>query len=483
LTRERSRRASVIGAAAEGAYSKGDEPFQKLQGLAREGRAEAAEDALYELIDAGVRPQSSHFNLVIDACAAGKDIERAGRWLFRMQALEVAPDVHTYHSLLGVALEATDTSAAQRWLGDAEDAGIQPDVQTYRLVLKTLGRAGRQDLVEVWLEEMMNKGTHPDTGCCNAVIRAFAENGNMKKVEEWLVVMERSLGLPHDVETYNTAIAGYTALGDFDSAERLMQHMADRGVEPDVVTYLHLIGSGKTFFRNASAVRRWSDELRSSGLELDENALTTVVNALSAAGDMDKAEEWFARMVEEGRPTAEALASVVDALVLYGGSQGMETAQEWVDQVRRLGIALTPAVYAALSSVDVMDGDFEQVEARMQQMEVDGVRMNADSLAALLLAYANAEPQQSQLAEQVFKQQMMRGRVEATRDVLEALRSAVGGSRCLALRRELMLSKSPDPSSTGTSASGGTAWRRKTKSKQWSSFSKHEVKEKTIAWE
>merc|ERR1711948_121297 len=146
-------------------------------------------------------------------------------------------------------------------------------------------------------------------------------------------------------------------------------------------------------------------------------------------------------MVEAGLQTSTALAIVVDALVLSGGGEGMEAAQEWIDQCVAAGMTLTPAVYAALSSIDVFSGDFEQVEARMQQMEADGIDMDEDSLTTLLLAYANAEPQQSQLAEQMFKSQMLGGKMIASRQVLEALRAAVGGGRCLALRRELKLAK------------------------------------------
>ncbi|CAK9034018.1 unnamed protein product [Durusdinium trenchii] len=86
-----------------------------------------------------------------------------------------------------------------------------------------------------------------------------------------------------------------------------------------------------------------------------------------------------------------------------------------------------------------MRGDFEQVEARMQRMERDGLEIDEDALTVLLLAYGYAKPQQTLLAEQMFKQQMLRGKVKATREVLEALRLAVGGARCLQLRRELQI--------------------------------------------
>jgi len=94
---------------------------------------------------------------------------------------------------------------------------------------------------------------------------------------------------------------------------------------------------------------------------------------------------------------------------------------------------LTPGVYASSASADVFAGDFEQVEAQLQQMEPNGLEMVEDALSALLLAYSNAEPQQSELAEQMFKQQLLGGMMQATREVLEARSRAVqcrDGSEC-----------------------------------------------------
>jgi len=488
--RQKPRGAFTVVQAGEDVDSEGDadegddeeqevsNPFlEKILEFARLGDVEAAEDTLYELIDTGAAPKRQHFNAVIEACAGSKDLERAERWRFRMEALGVMADISTINSLLTVSLGALDVSSAESWFREAEEAGMVPILETFRIVLQTLGKTGSTELAEVWLEKLMDSGLQPDTGCCNAIVEAFAKKENMKKVEEWIIISERRLGVKLDVETYNTAIAGYTALGNTENAERIFQQMKDRGVKPTVQSYAFLIGDGKTRFSNAVAVARWTEELRGTGMPLDAATYTAIVGAWVSVGDVPQAESWFSEMVDQGEPTSEALALVVDALVLSQSMEGLETAEEWVEQARQLGTQMTPAVYAALTSADVFSGDFEQVEARMQQMEADGLEMNEDSLVALLLAYGNAEPQQTQLAEQVFKQQMLRGKVAATRDVLEALRSAVGGARCLQLRRDLQINTSPDTDSPSRRA------RKKRKSRQWAQFATHQVKEKTIAWE
>eukprot|EP00434_Breviolum_minutum_P013712 symbB.v1.2.012089.t1/scaffold822.1/size350215/16 len=127
------------------------------------------------------------------------------------------------------------------------------------------------------------------------------------------------------------------------------------------------------------------------------------------------------------------------------------------------------------------------VEARMQQMEADGLEIEEDSLTVLLLAYGYAKPQQTLLAEQMFKQQMLRGKVRATREVLEALRLAVGGARCLQLRRELQIGsekKSPDAAiDYAAKSAAGKNRKPKGRSRIWKSFLPPDPPAKRLKWE
>lgn len=397
------------------------------------------------MIDQGVQPRLVHYNMLLGACVLDADLAKAERWLFRMQALGVKPDLSTFGAMMDVAAQARKPEEAQRWLDEARKAGHTLDARSFLSVLHALRLARRTGEVEAFFEQMMMEGTQPDIACCNEMIGTFADEGNLRKVEEWLAIVQQGLVLQPDVQTYNEAMSAYASEQPGD-AERLMEEMITQNLQPNVRSYTLLTGDGLSG-RDPALVARWSKRLRKSGLEVDAAGYTAVIGAWAAAGDAQEAEEWFARMMQEGKAAPQALALLVDALVLSGGDQGLETAEEWVSSCREGGLELSPAVYAALASADVFRGDFEQVEARMQQMEADGLEMNEDSLTALLLSYANARPQQSQLAEQIFKQQMFRGKMEASRKVLEALRAAVGGARCLTLRRELQINTPQEQSS------------------------------------
>lgn len=429
---------TVDASPAEGAAPAQDEHLARLEEMAEQGLSVDAEDYLYDMIDSGAQPTVEHYNAVIDSCALGKDVEKADRWLFRMQALEVTPNMDTYNALIHVAGESSNGHMVQEWFQRAQEEGLDANLRTYQVILDARRQAGDVTKVESWFEHMMLADVQPDIECCNSVIGTFAAAGKMKKVEEWLGITEHRLQIPLNVESYNHAIAGYVSTQDISAAERTMEWMADKGVEPNAQSFTLLIGDG-TSYRELSTIERWSEKLLEAGVELAPETYEAVVGAFSAAGGAQMAEQWYSRMVEEGKQTAEALARVVEVLVLSRDAGGMDNAQDWVAQFRGAGLPLTPAVYAAMASKDVLRGDFEQVEARLQQMDADGLEMDERSLTALLLSYGNAEPQQSGLAEQMFKQQMLQGRLEASREILEALRNAVGGARCLALRRELQL--------------------------------------------
>jgi len=325
------------------------------------------------------------------------------------------------------------------------------------------------------MERMMIAGILPDVESCNSILGTFADDGQNTKVEEWLAVME-GMGISPDVESYNHAMRSLTVAGDIEGAERIMKRMVDRELGPNLESYTLLIGNG-TSARDHSFVDLWSQKLADTSLKLDARTFTAIIGAFASVDDVRSAEEWFSQMVDAEIPTVDALAIVVEALVLSSQNEGVETAEEWINQLSDV-VEPSQSVYAALAAADVEAGDFEQVEARMQQMEADGLEISEVSLTALLLAYANAKPQQSQLAEQMFKQQMLRGKMMATRPVLEALRAAVGGARCLSLRRELQLTNQ-----TKSSHRLPQGFSDKKSYKQWMQFAPRGEPKQKLLWE
>jgi len=406
----------------------------EFRALAQQLSLAELEDEVYERIDDSADLlTAAHYHVVLEAC--GDDFERAERWLFRMRALGVEPTAETYRCMIAAARHR-GLEAAQEWFERARAEGIAPDLGMYKEVLRAIEANAVTIKAEVWLEQMMLAGFKPDTACINLIIGTFAKAGRLPKVREWMAIMEMSLGLEPDVRTFTIALSALSRAGAFEEAEALMQDMSERGIQPTADCFLALLSSGDSP-REHQEVQKWATRLKD--VEMDSSAYLTVLGALMSHGDHRGVDEWYQRMFQDGKATADALAMDIEVLHMYAGEGGMELAKDRIDEWMSLGGDITQSIYAALAVQDVSSGNFEQVEMHLQQMEASGLTMNEDSVTCLLLAYANASPPQTELAEQLFKQHMLRGKLKATRPLLEALKFAVGGSRCLALRRELKL--------------------------------------------
>mmetsp|Transcript_67527 Transcript_67527/g.148018 ORF Transcript_67527/g.148018 Transcript_67527/m.148018 type:complete len:517 (-) Transcript_67527:18-1568(-) len=475
-----------LRAVAEVETQEVDAQLRNLRDLASQGLANEAEDALYEMIDAGVKPESLHFSAIIASCAPNADVDRAERWLFRMKALEVEPTMEVFQELMHVAAEAGNPTAAEQWMNEAWQEGHEPSLQSFKYLLRSLRKSGDSVRVETWFERLMQMQLQPDMDCVNEIIGAYVDQENLEKAIEWKAIAKR-LGLIPNVDTYKLLIATYAKMGLLQEAEDLFDEMQkDRQEVPEAEFYALLTGDGRSF-RPRETVEEWSQRLLDAKIDIDSETYTAVIGAWASVGDAAQAEDWFARMMEEEKATPEALAFLVDALTLSGHEKGIPAADVWIEKFQSSGQELTAKVYAARASADVISGDFEQVEARMQQMEAVGLEIDEDALTVMLLAYGYAKPQQTLLAEQMFKQQMLRGKVRATREVLEALRLAVGGARCLQLRRELQIGsqkKSPDAAiDYAAKSAAGKNQRPRGRSRIWKSFLPPEPPAKRLKWE
>lgn len=282
-----------------------DPQLEQLRDLAEKGLADGAEDALYEMIDAGLRPKAPHFGAIIASCASSADVERAERWLFRMRALEVEPTGQTFQELMHVAAEAGNPAAAEQWMNEAWQGGHEPSLESFRFLLRSLRKAQDTVKLETWFERLMQMKLQPNMACVNEIIGAYAEQENIDKAVEWMAIAKR-LGLALDVETYKLMISSYAQQDLIQEAEDLFEELSSHE-RPPAEIYSLLTGDGRSY-RHYETVSKWSGRLEEAGIEIDRATYTAVIGAWASVGDAAQAEEWFTRMMEEEKATAEALA-------------------------------------------------------------------------------------------------------------------------------------------------------------------------------
>jgi pentatricopeptide repeat protein len=131
----------------------------------------------------------SAFNVIIQACVALVDLQRALGMYQSAKELGVVPDVETYNLLLSACISARHRELGDRLLKEMMDAGITPDVRTYeRLVVLCLTQATYEDAF-YYLEEMKTRGLIPTQAIYEAIIRKCFTMGDTRHqlaIEEML---------------------------------------------------------------------------------------------------------------------------------------------------------------------------------------------------------------------------------------------------------------------------------------------------------
>eukprot|EP00746_Dinoflagellata_sp_MGD_P128303 gnl/MRDRNA2_/MRDRNA2_62693_c0_seq2.p1 gnl/MRDRNA2_/MRDRNA2_62693_c0~~gnl/MRDRNA2_/MRDRNA2_62693_c0_seq2.p1 ORF type:complete len:247 (-),score=42.57 gnl/MRDRNA2_/MRDRNA2_62693_c0_seq2:8-661(-) len=191
-----------------------------------------------------------------------------------------------------------------------------------------------------------------------------------------------------------------------------------------------------------------------------------MIDACAKAGDVPKAEEWFAKMSAEGfNDNLNSYSAVIDACAKAGDS---ERAEFWLHETINAGITEDVVTYSAVidacakaSDVDRAQrvynlmlkrsvkpnivtytslarafsrlGRWADVEAILELMESEGLKINEYFLNAQLCAYATCQPRQPLRAEEAFRYALSAG-VKPNNFILHSLEKALGKdhyARCL----------------------------------------------------
>ncbi|KAL2490481.1 Pentatricopeptide repeat-containing protein [Abeliophyllum distichum] len=95
--------------------------------------------------------------------------------------------------------------------------------------------------------------------------------------------------LNFDSFAYNAAIHAYGALGKTDEALNMFMQMQDEGLQPDIVTFIYLVGCyGKAGM--VEGVKRIHSQLKYGAIEPNESLYKAVVDAYKIANRHDLAE-------------------------------------------------------------------------------------------------------------------------------------------------------------------------------------------------
>ncbi|KAK3262371.1 hypothetical protein CYMTET_28772 [Cymbomonas tetramitiformis] len=236
-----------------------------VQGLCRCGKLKEAEDVIVRMHNdalhlervsmrgGAMRPSATTYGMLLDAlCEAGK-MGEARRILNKMQWEGVAPSTNIFNILIKGYTQCDNAGGAQAifremegsgtW--DCEKLGIQPDATTYATLMNMWAQVGDVERVEGLLRRMKNAGVKVDVVVYGTVIKAYSRARRPRDAEHVLARMAEER-LRAGVIARSSVVASWCREGHMEEAERVVAEMRENGVNPNRMTYHHLVwGYGK----------------------------------------------------------------------------------------------------------------------------------------------------------------------------------------------------------------------------------------------
>ncbi|GAB4859553.1 hypothetical protein Ancab_011021 [Ancistrocladus abbreviatus] len=163
---------------------------------------------------------------------------------------------------------------------------ISPDESTFRVLFTVLKKGGLAIEAVKQLESSYQEGK---SYARQAVITSvFSVVGlHALALEAWATFTEAEVGL--DSSAYNVVIYAFGASGQIDKALNFLMRMQDEGLEPDLVTYVHLVKCyGKT--NMVEGIKRIYSLLKYGEIAPNESLFKAVVDAYRNANKHDLAE-------------------------------------------------------------------------------------------------------------------------------------------------------------------------------------------------
>ena len=247
---------------------------------------------------------------------------------------------------------------------------------------------------------LIRQQLHPSTESFNAILAACARDENISVALKWFQRLYET-NLQPDIVTYRTMVSVCARAGNLPLAEEWLGRMLDLEPQLDVVSCSSMIG-GYAAQGDAYNAQKWLERMLLAGLRPGAHAFNPVICAWSYL-EASKAEAWLWKSIETGcRPSDTALQRTLAA---YVKQQDLEGCERMKDILKHLDQWPTAWALALLAKPHAAAGDFEVVEALLEDLnlcpKVEESELQS-CLRALLAAYART-PQHQKLDDTVAR--------------------------------------------------------------------------------
>lgn len=381
-----------------------------LEAVAKSGRQEMRRDIEQSWIkslkkDKGIKRVSKEvFKTIIRVAARYGDLSAAAEWLKKMKEAGHQCGVNEYNYLLKGSEYMKDPDTAQKFFNRMEKADVKPDAESYNLVIKTMAKAGKPKLSEKWANKMEEAGLLTSkTLQFDLVAKSIARNSDIAADDaaKW-VKRAVELQKPLSASSYRAVMRAYLDENNASSARQWFEWMEQNGTVADYETYLMLMryDDRQTAF--------WHSKMEEAGIAPTTESFNLVIRSFSEVKGnqrMQKAEEWYERMLSAGvTPDQETYAQLIAASV----KSRDDSTDKWFSKMMDSGLSPDSSVYKSLMMRSLIDRDPIGVRQILDWMVLKGISIHRGSYNIAIRAFAEAnEPEK---AEEIYQRLLVAGR-------------------------------------------------------------------------
>ncbi|KAF7822618.1 putative pentatricopeptide repeat-containing protein [Senna tora] len=199
------------------------------------GDIDQAWDVFDEMLRNGVYPTVVTFGtLVHGLCLSGQLQEALKLKEDMMRKFNLKPNAFLYTTLLKGLCQVEELSWAFRIKDEMASNKVKLDAAAYNTLIAALFKVGRKEEALVVMEEMKKSNCKPDLVTYNVMISEHCREKNFGEAYKILDQMENS---KPNVVSYNVIIDSLCREGKWIEANDLFQDMPRRKCAPDIVSY------------------------------------------------------------------------------------------------------------------------------------------------------------------------------------------------------------------------------------------------------
>ena len=191
-------------------------------------------------------------------------------------------------------------------------------------------------------------------------------------------------GIQLTVHPFNALLGLYAHLGSIAEAERVLQRMGKRDIEPNQKSYEHLILVNARVGRVQNMRNILEKFLKETTIPPSESIFYTTLHACKETGDVEQAEEVFGRMKDFVQPTA---AAYVYLIAVYGRAKRIQEMESVFERMVGFGIEPEIRVFNALMKHYVSAGKIDEARYMLRRVKQANLSPDEETLNCLAQTY------------------------------------------------------------------------------------------------